>query len=328
MAQTLEERLKKIERGDAELLKLFPSLVKASGNAMYTSDFMIIGAIKRTLSLSQGFRTHIRDRNFICAGTLEGRSPGQAEGPRQSASFRRLSLQEAGGDLSLGRRGLQAALRVRALLQPAHLRVGDECRRQRSQSFFSDISARSDAARGGLLRDRGRLLRSHAHYRHACDGMAHVAAGACDREHGAGHGLIVGRSHVHYRPLFPPKFERLGDCTMVAGPKTPSLYSRIQTHGTLTERPQDVPDARFALPSTIHWMRAFAILVADQRLAFAAGRTFYAKVQARSLPDRELNCCRRRAPQEHLERSFTSAGTCSCNTTFSAHPADDIVSLA
>jgi hypothetical protein len=70
MAQTLEERLKKIERGDAELLKLFPSLVKASGNAMYTSDFMIIGAIKRTLSLSQGFRTHIRDRNFICAGTL------------------------------------------------------------------------------------------------------------------------------------------------------------------------------------------------------------------------------------------------------------------
>jgi hypothetical protein len=76
---------------------------------------------------------------------------------------------------------------------------------------------------------------------------------------------------------------------MAAGPKTPSLYSRIQTHGTLTEKPQDVPDARFALPSTIHWMRALAILVADQKLDFAAGRTFYAKVQARSLSDRELN---------------------------------------
>lgn len=76
---------------------------------------------------------------------------------------------------------------------------------------------------------------------------------------------------------------------MAAGSKTPSLYSRIQTHGTLTERPEDVPDARFALPSTIHWMRALAILVADQRLDFAAGRTFYGKVQARSLPDRELN---------------------------------------
>jgi hypothetical protein len=76
---------------------------------------------------------------------------------------------------------------------------------------------------------------------------------------------------------------------MAAGPKTPSLYSRMQAHGTLTETPRDVPDARFALPSTIHWMRALAILAADQNLDFAAGRTFYAKVQTRSVPDRELN---------------------------------------
>jgi hypothetical protein len=57
---------------------------------------------------------------------------------------------------------------------------------------------------------------------------------------------------------------------MAAGPKTPSLYSRMQTHGTLTEAPHDVPDARFALPSTIHWMSALAILVADQNLDYAA----------------------------------------------------------
>src|SRR4051794_19890919 len=76
---------------------------------------------------------------------------------------------------------------------------------------------------------------------------------------------------------------------MASLPKTPSLYARMQTHGTLTETPRDVPDARFALPSTIHWMRALAILAADQKLDFAAGRTFYAKVQARGLPDRELN---------------------------------------
>lgn len=76
---------------------------------------------------------------------------------------------------------------------------------------------------------------------------------------------------------------------MVAGPKTPSLYSRMQAHGTLTETPRDLPDARFALRSTIHWMRALAIAAADQNLDFAAGRTFYAKVQARSVPDRELN---------------------------------------
>lgn len=76
---------------------------------------------------------------------------------------------------------------------------------------------------------------------------------------------------------------------MASLPKTPSLYARMQTHGTLTETPRDVPDARFALPSTIHWMRALAILAADQKLDFAAARTFYAKVQARGLTDRELN---------------------------------------
>ncbi len=76
---------------------------------------------------------------------------------------------------------------------------------------------------------------------------------------------------------------------MVAAPKKPSLYARMQTHGTLTEAPRDVPDARFALPSTIHWMRALAILVADLNVDFATGRTFYTRVQARSVPDRELN---------------------------------------
>jgi hypothetical protein len=63
----------------------------------------------------------------------------------------------------------------------------------------------------------------------------------------------------------------------------------MQAHGTLTEAPRDVPDARFALPSTIHWMRALAIPTADQNVDFAASRAFYAKVQARSVPDRELN---------------------------------------
>ena len=55
------------------------------------------------------------------------------------------------------------------------------------------------------------------------------------------------------------------------------------------EKPRDVPDARFALPSTINWMCALAILAADQRLDFAAGRAFYARIQARSMPDPEFN---------------------------------------
>lgn len=76
---------------------------------------------------------------------------------------------------------------------------------------------------------------------------------------------------------------------MATAPKNPSLYSRMQAHGTLTEDPRDIPDARFALPSTIHWMRALAILVLDQKFDFKMCRSFYAKVQARNIPDRELN---------------------------------------
>jgi hypothetical protein len=64
---------------------------------------------------------------------------------------------------------------------------------------------------------------------------------------------------------------------MASVPKTPSLYARMQTHGTLTKTTRDVPDARFALPSPIHWMRALANRAADQKLDFVAARAFYAK---------------------------------------------------
>jgi hypothetical protein len=68
-----------------------------------------------------------------------------------------------------------------------------------------------------------------------------------------------------------------------------SLYARMREHGTLAEAPRDVPDARFALPSTIHWMRSLAILVDDLKLDFQAARIFYNKIQRRSLSEREVN---------------------------------------
>lgn len=68
-----------------------------------------------------------------------------------------------------------------------------------------------------------------------------------------------------------------------------SLYSRIRSFGTLAEIPADVPDARFALPSTIHWIKGLAILVSDLKVDFAAGRAFYRTIQPRSMPDAELN---------------------------------------
>lgn len=68
-----------------------------------------------------------------------------------------------------------------------------------------------------------------------------------------------------------------------------SLYSRMRAHGTLAETATDVPDARFALPSTINWMRALAILVDDQPLDFGAARRYYANVHRRAASDREIN---------------------------------------
>jgi hypothetical protein len=63
-----------------------------------------------------------------------------------------------------------------------------------------------------------------------------------------------------------------------------SLYVRM-----LAEKPSDVPDARFALPSTIHWMSALAFLVDDLKLDFQAAKNFYAKIQRRALSEKEVN---------------------------------------
>lgn len=68
-----------------------------------------------------------------------------------------------------------------------------------------------------------------------------------------------------------------------------SLYKRLRRFGTLTESPNDIPDAVFALPSTIHWIRALAILVDDHPVTFQAARIFYGKVQKREMDDRTLN---------------------------------------
>jgi hypothetical protein len=60
-------------------------------------------------------------------------------------------------------------------------------------------------------------------------------------------------------------------------------------HGTLAEKPSDVPDARFALPSTIHWVRALAIASGASDVGFGTASRFYASVQRRGMTDREIN---------------------------------------
>lgn len=68
-----------------------------------------------------------------------------------------------------------------------------------------------------------------------------------------------------------------------------SLYARMREHGTLTETPNEIPDAVFALPSTLNWMRAQAILVTECGLNFQAAKTFYQKVQRKNLAEQQLN---------------------------------------
>jgi hypothetical protein len=70
MSETLEDKLTKIEDRDHDLLKLVKQLIEKNDGEMYFSDLYLIGAMKRTIALSQGFRNHIRERNFTCASTL------------------------------------------------------------------------------------------------------------------------------------------------------------------------------------------------------------------------------------------------------------------
>ena len=55
-----------------------------------------------------------------------------------------------------------------------------------------------------------------------------------------------------------------------------SLYQRFLNQGTLTE--DKVPDPQYALPSTVHWMRAVAILVKENKLDFAHANEFFEHV--------------------------------------------------
>lgn len=70
---------------------------------------------------------------------------------------------------------------------------------------------------------------------------------------------------------------------------TTSLYTRMRKHGTLTETPEELPDATFALPSTLNWMRAQALLVEDLGVNFSSAFDFYSRVQRRTFEERQLN---------------------------------------
>lgn len=67
-----------------------------------------------------------------------------------------------------------------------------------------------------------------------------------------------------------------------------SLYRRFTKQGTLTE-PDEVPDPRFALPSTVNWMHALALLLATQPVDFSSASSFYSSVSKRVFTPQEEN---------------------------------------
>lgn len=52
------------------------------------------------------------------------------------------------------------------------------------------------------------------------------------------------------------------------------LYKRITEQGTISE-PEGKPNPAFALPATVNWMRALAILVDDQQINFSTAKAHY-----------------------------------------------------
>jgi hypothetical protein len=67
-----------------------------------------------------------------------------------------------------------------------------------------------------------------------------------------------------------------------------SLYDRFTINGTLTEE-DGVPDPRYALPSTVNWMRALAILVKEEGIDYSKAWDFYSSVKKHRHTEKQEN---------------------------------------
>lgn len=67
-----------------------------------------------------------------------------------------------------------------------------------------------------------------------------------------------------------------------------SLYQRFRVDGTLSE-PEGIPDPRFALPSSVHWMQALRMLIEDSGLTYVSARAKYTTIQKATLTPQTEN---------------------------------------
>lgn len=66
------------------------------------------------------------------------------------------------------------------------------------------------------------------------------------------------------------------------------LYDRIINQGTINE-PNGKPNPKFALPSTVNWMKALRILIEDQEINFGTASSYYSTRGKRSMGVLEEN---------------------------------------
>jgi len=66
---TLPDRLARIERLETELLRKAAASIE-KGFTIYHADWFVMGAIRRTIAQSNGFRGLISARNVLCAAAL------------------------------------------------------------------------------------------------------------------------------------------------------------------------------------------------------------------------------------------------------------------
>lgn len=67
--ESLEALMASLERLEAEIRTKFKGLF-VQNDDMYVADFYVMGALRRMLALTKGFRRMIEDRNFLCAAPL------------------------------------------------------------------------------------------------------------------------------------------------------------------------------------------------------------------------------------------------------------------
>ena len=70
LSERVEEALNYIEDDNKIMVDLAAKMLSADDSSLYAFDLFLCSVIKRSLSLSTGFITMIRDQNFICAAPL------------------------------------------------------------------------------------------------------------------------------------------------------------------------------------------------------------------------------------------------------------------